>query len=909
MPDQETPDSSRQFVVKDRAQPAGGAASDLLQARILAAIAFAATLLVTVLAVGVDRQNHLHEEQATANALASTQTNLIHQRLDAALAATYALAAVIRQHDFKVTYDWFDPFARELLRYHPGIGSLQFAPNGVTSFVVPLQGNEKAIGNNLLANTKRNKEALQAIATRKLTIAGPFELLQGGTGLAGRLPIFRMGTGADDAFWGFTVALLRVEELMRSADMDRVVRAGFDYTLWRMHPDTGKPHVFARSGPESLPDGVTIKFDVPNGNWALTVQPHGGWLSQVQNEFRIKYLIAVLLSMFVGGILYLVLRQPVLLRREVEQRTQELKLANQWLARENREREAAESELKLADKVIDASAETIMITDASNWVVRVNPAFTQVTGYPQSEMLGRSPSLLNSGRHDDVFFKTMFETLRLSGHWQGEVWNRRKNGEVFPQWLGISALRDASGTVTHYVSIGSDISERKASEERIHFLAHYDALTGLPNRLLLRDRMQQAISLAERNRSKVAVLTMDLDRFKVINDTLGHQVGDELLKQVVGRLKLAIRSSDTLSRQGGDEFIIVSPDHAGAPTATKIAHKIQEQLSEPFICNGQEISVSSSIGIVLYPDDGIDFETLIKKCDIAMYHAKESGRATYRFFTDALNTHSQERLQLEADLRRALDRKEFVLYFQPQIDLADRKVVGAEALVRWMHPDKGMIPPGRFVPLAEETGLIVSMDQWVMEEACRQARAWLDEGLPALTISINLSAHQFKLPDLVERVRRSLADNQLSPQSLELELTESVLVQDVEKMIGLVAELKALGVRLAIDDFGTGYSSLAYLKRFNVDKLKIDQSFVRGEDPQDAAIVQAVIQLGHSLNLKTIAEGAETIEQVRYLHAKGCLEVQGYYFSKPLPANEFAVFLRAAAHGVIDAQAVDSGAA
>jgi diguanylate cyclase (GGDEF)-like protein/PAS domain S-box-containing protein len=884
--------------LKDRATADRELSAGLKQTRLLAALCFAAMLAVSLLLVGIDRENHLKTRQANATMLASTQANLIHQRLDAALSATYALAVVLRQHDYHASYDWFEPYARELLRYHPGISSLQYGPKGITTFVVPLAGNERAVGNNLLLNTKRNKEALQAIATRKLTLAGPFELVQGGVGLAGRLPIFTPATDKDDGFWGFAVSLIRVEELLRSADVERLARAGYDYTLWRVHPDTGAPHVFAKSGPDVLPDGVTLSFEVPNGTWSLTLLPRGGWMAEAGWEYTFKYVLASLLAVFAGGVIFVILRQPVLLRHEVETRTHELRAANELLARENREREAAQAELKLADKVIESSAESIMITDERSRIVRVNDAFCRTTGYSPEEVLGRDPSLLNSGRHDEAFFEGMYSTLRVDGHWQGEIWNRRRSGEIFPQWLGITVLKDAEGKPAHFVSIGTDISERKASEERIHYLAHYDALTGLPNRLLLRDRVQQAIVQATRSGEKVALLSLDLDRFKIVNDTLGHQTGDELLRQVVGRLKLAVRSSDTVSRQGGDEFVIVSLGHSGPQTAGRIAAKINDRLAEPFFCAGREVRVSSSIGIAMYPDDGTDFETLIKKCDIAMYHAKESGRATHRFFTDALNANSHDRLQLEADLRRAVEKQEFVLHYQPQIDLETRRVVGAEALVRWNDPARGMVPPGLFIPLAEEIGLIVPMDHWVMAEACRQARAWEDAGLPAITISVNLSALVFRQPDLIERVGATLATSGLAPERLELELTESVLVDDVEKMIETVRRLKALGVKLAIDDFGTGYSSLAYLKRFAVDKLKIDQSFVRGDDPQDAAIVQAVIQLGQSLQLKTIAEGAETEAQVQRLRSKGCYEVQGYYFSRPLPADEFVAFLRRAADGV-----------
>ena len=839
-----------------------------------------------------DRAKHRMEQQRVALSLADGQANQIIERLNGAMSSTYALATVLRQHDYKPDYAWMEPFARELLRYHPGTSNLQFSPEGITRYIVPLAGNEKAVGNNLLVRNDRNREALLAVESRKLTLAGPFDLRQGGTGLAGRLPVFKGEGKPDDPFWGFAVALVLVDHMLKSTDIERLEREGYDYLLWRKHPDTGMRHVFSRSGPVDLPDGVTLPFEVINGTWHLTLQPRKGWLTGAEREYNIRFVLALAIAVLAGWLSFRLLRQPDILRAEVEHRTAALTLVNQQLDYENRQRKEAEASLKLSDEVISATAEGIMITDDRQHVVRINRAFTRITGYSEEDVLGKSPSILNSGRHDAAFFADMFEAILHNGSWQGEIWNRRKNGEVFPQWVSVSVLRNAQGEVTHYVSIGSDISERKEAEERIHHLANYDALTGLPNRLLLRDRFQQGVALAVRNQSKLALLQLDLDRFKVINDTLGHQVGDELLRQVVARLKAVIRSSDTISRQGGDEFVILTQDHEGLRAATLIAHNIHLALKTPFRIVERDISISASIGIALYPDDGEDFDTLSKKSDIAMYHAKESGRGTHRFFTEELNVDSADRIQMEAELRGALERNEFILHFQPQVDLASGQVTGAEALIRWQHPGKGMIPPGRFIPLAEETGLIVPMDNWVMREACRQARTWVAEGLPALMMSINLSGLQFRQTDLVERVRAVLDDTGQPADCLEVELTESVLIHDVEKVLVTLAQIKALGVRLAIDDFGTGYSSLAYLKRFAVDKLKIDQSFVRGTTAEDAAIVAAVIQLGHSLNLKTIAEGAETAEHVRSLKDKGCLEVQGYYFSKPLPADEFAAFVR-----------------
>ena len=827
----------------------------------------------------------------------------IQLRLTTAVSATYALAAVLRQSDYRVDPAAFEALASELLAYHAGVSSLQYAPDGIIEHVIPLAGNEGAVGHNLLAATDRNREARLAVETRRLTLAGPFNLVQGGVGLAGRLPVFRPTSTGKVEFWGFSIALVRVPDLLEAAGVDRLGELGYRYRLWRLHPDTGRPQVFAADGeadaeadadlPELL-DPVTIDFDVPNGRWHLSAEPVAGWLSPTRIDFILKGALVLFVALALTLTLYTLLRQPLLLGRLVTRRTHELEATNARLAEEIAVRRQAEEQLRLGAMVFESSAESIMITDRSDRIVSVNDAFTRITGFSREEALGQPAILLDSGRHDAAFLKVMDEALVRDGRWQGEIWSRRKSGELFPQWLGISVLSDENGNVTHYVSIASDISERKASAERIHYLAHYDSLTGLPNRVLLRDRVQQAMVHADRQHTKIGLLLLDLDRFKVVNESLGHELGDQLLLRVVDRLREAVRTTDTISRQGGDEFLVVVPDQSGAEVAARIAEKIQRLLAQPFVIDEHEVRVTASIGIALYPDDGVDFDTLMKLCDIAMYFAKESGRATYRMYTQAMKDDSADRLAIEAELSHAVEEQQFELHYQPQIHLDGDRVIGAEALVRWNHPEKGLIPPGRFIPVAEETGLIAPIGEWVLREACRQAVAWRAEGLPPLLVSVNLSGVQFRSEGLAEQVSTVLRESGLEPEYLELELTESTLLQDVESVMRTMRELKAVGVSLAIDDFGTGYSSLSYLKRFAVDKLKIDQSFIRDLciDSDDAAIVQAVIQLGQSLNLQTIAEGTETREQVDALRAKGCMQVQGYYFSKPLPAAQFAEFLR-----------------
>lgn len=559
------------------------------------------------------------------------------------------------------------------------------------------------------------------------------------------------------------------------------------------------------------------------------------------------------------------------------------------------DRRRAEEQLKLASEAIRQSGEGILITDAQQRILSVNPAFEAVTGYLADEVCGKTPAVIASPRHDQRFYAAIHESLENTGHWRGEVWNRRKNGEVYPEWLGVSVVRGNDGRPQYFIYIFSDMSERQAAQKRIEFLAHHDPLTGLPNRLLLRDRMEQAQALAGRKHSRVALMFLDLDRFKTINDSLGHPVGDALLKEIVERLKSCVRDSDTISRQGGDEFIVLLNDVRDSEAVSRVADKIHQRMGQPIVLGSHSLITSFSIGIAIYPEDGEEFDSLLQKADTAMYHAKEAGRNGHRFFTEQMNRQVVEHLTLETQLRQALDNREFVLHYQPQLDLHEGKIVGVEALLRWNSPDGELIPPSRFIPVAEDSGMIVPIGAWVLGEACRQARAWQDAGLPPFVVAVNLSAVQFKRPDLVNTVINALVLSDLDSQWLELELTESILIQDAETTLDAVRRLKALGVRLSVDDFGTGYSSLTYLKRFAVDKLKIDQSFIRDlvSDPDDAAIVRAIIQMAHSLKPKTIAEGVENEELANLLRIFHCDEIQGYWFARPMPAADLEAFARA----------------
>jgi diguanylate cyclase (GGDEF)-like protein/PAS domain S-box-containing protein len=566
------------------------------------------------------------------------------------------------------------------------------------------------------------------------------------------------------------------------------------------------------------------------------------------------------------------------------------------LARDVSERKAAEEYQRLAAEVFENTSEGIMVTDPSGQILMVNRAFTEITGFQPEEAIGRTPAILKSGWHDEDYYRAMWSAIQETGRWQGEIRNRRKNGELYPAWLTLSAVKDDQGRIINYVGVQADISLRKDVEDRLAYLAHHDPLTGMPNRSLLLERMKHALHRAHRNGGKVGLMFIDLDRFKNINDTLGHDVGDMLLKAVAGRLTCSVREGDTIARLGGDEFVILQEDCAGEAAVATLAQKIVELLGQPFMVGEQEIYTSTSVGICLYPADGQDIQTLLKNADVAMYQAKEFGRNNYQFYKADINAKALERLNLEYSLRRALERQEFVLHYQPVVNVQSGAIVGMEALIRWVHPELGMVSPAQFIPLAEETGLILPIGDWVLETACRQAKAWQDAGLGTPRLAVNLSTRQFVQQNLVEKVESALLAAGLAPEFLELEITESVLMQDLENTISVLTRLSDMAVRLSIDDFGTGYSSLSYLKRFPLHTLKIDQSFVRDipGDPDDAAIASTIIAMSHALRLDAIAEGVETQAQRDFLQGKGCDNFQGYLFSRPVPADAFTGLLQKA---------------
>ena len=572
------------------------------------------------------------------------------------------------------------------------------------------------------------------------------------------------------------------------------------------------------------------------------------------------------------------------------------------IARDITERKMADEKVRELSLAVEGSSDWVLVTNKDGGIEYANRAVEEMSGYKKEEILGRTPRIFKSGRHDELFYKELWATILSGQTFRGIISNRKKDGGLFEVFHTITPLKDGDGNITHFISMAKDVTQQKILEEKIHRLAYYDDLTGLPNRVFHKELMARTIEIAKRNKQLFALLYMDLDNFKRINDTLGHNVGDFLLKSVAKKLSAFLRRcdyvarcqevdiEDVLSRPGGDEFLVLLHNLGEAQDAARVARRILEELSAPWDLNGREVLMTASIGISLYPNDGETVDHLLKNADAAMYHAKAEGKNNYQFYSESLNASVLELLMLESEIRKALDHGEFTLYYQPKLDASTRRITGMEALIRWNHPEKGLLLPGRFISAAETSGLIVPMAEYSLRAACVQLKRWQDEGFKPITVAVNVSGRQFDQKNLIEVVDGALRDAGLSPRCLELEITESTIMRNPDEAVRTLLALKERGIEIAIDDFGTGYSSLSYLKRLPLDFLKIDQSFVRNlaSSPSDQAIVRATIAMAHSLNLKVIAEGVETTEQMAFLCEQGCDEVQGFLFSRAVPPHEFS---------------------
>ncbi len=554
----------------------------------------------------------------------------------------------------------------------------------------------------------------------------------------------------------------------------------------------------------------------------------------------------------------------------------------------------AEEQLSVTRMVLEHAVEGVMITDQQGVILAINPAFSTITGYSEAEAVGKTPRMLRSNRQDESFYNLLWKSIHTQGYWKGELWNRRKDGEAYLQFTTITAIPDSTGKATRYIAVFHDLTPLQARDQALHYAGQHDSLTGLPNRELFMDRLAQAIGHASRKSTKLLVLFFDIDRFQNINNRLSHICGDQLLQEIAGRLKEFIREGDTLARVAGDSFAFILREIKQPEDALVVVNKLVKALSQPFVIAQNELFISVSVGITLYPDDAEHPLALVKNAEIALTRAKNAGRDTYRFYKSEMGEHVDRRLLLEKNLRLAMEKQEFILHYQPKVALKNRKVIGMEALVRWNHPQSGMISPGEFIPVAEESGLIIPMGQWILTEACRQTRAWLDAGHGPLKVAVNLSTRQFRQPGLYDMIADTLQTTGLPPASLELEITESMMVEDVEEAIKVLTRLHSLGLSITMDDFGTGYSSLSYLKRFPIQTIKIDQSFVRDlpNHEDDMAIVRTIIAMGKSLRLLVVAEGVETQEQWNFLEESQADEIQGYFYSRPLSADAFVCFLQ-----------------
>ncbi len=575
-------------------------------------------------------------------------------------------------------------------------------------------------------------------------------------------------------------------------------------------------------------------------------------------------------------------------QKKLYEYTLELEKTADDLQKNNEELQKAYEKLQLAANVFENTTEAIMVTDAKGSIISVNPAFTKITGYCEEEVFGKNPRILKSGRHNSNFYEEMWKQLFSKGRWRGEIWNRRRNGEIYPQWQNVSIIKDDQGEISHFVSVFSDVSKMKQSEQRLNYLAYHDSLTGAANRLLFYDRLQQAIWQAGRKQEKVVILFLDLDRFKSINDSLGHYVGDMVLRKVANRLQKSLRETDTISRWGGDEFTIIFPGIKQAEDSKRVAKKILSVISKNLIIENKKLQITASIGVALFPDDGLDIDVLLRNADNAMYQAKLKGKNNYQFCSENGTDVHSEKNNLEDSFKKALANNEFLLCFQPQIDIDTGILIGMEALLYWQPFNSKMISPNDFIPIAEQTGFINTLGEWVIHTACKQNKLWQDKGFNPLTMAVNLSQHQIQHKDFIQSVDHVLDETKMDPQYLEMEITENALMGNIETSKKNLAALKERGISIALDDFGTGYSSLSDLQQFPIDKLKIDRSFIQtiSNTRSDHCIATTVIAIGRNLKMAVIAEGVETKGQLDFLRHQQCHEAQGFYFSRPVIAEK-----------------------
>jgi diguanylate cyclase (GGDEF)-like protein/PAS domain S-box-containing protein len=808
-------------------------------------------------------QLHQHQRSEVA-AQASVVRARLESEINSAAHLSLGLVSYVAANP-AVTAEAFARVSERMLSYGRHVRSIALAPDNVLRHVSPLAGNEAALGLRYLDHPAQRDAVLQMMESRRFVLAGPLELVQGGIGLINRFPIYLPASPPHpERYWGLASIVLHFDTLLEASgllDDGHTVR----YALRGRDGKGAAGEVIHGDADIFRMDPVQFDVVLPDSaRWQLAAVPVDGWRSGAQNTRLIGiWLAGSLVSLAISALLGL----------------------RQLQIRRIRARNA---DLSLAGSVIQSSNAAIMITDARDRIVAVNPAFSRLTGHPREAVLGQLASSVVSTPYDASDHARFVQQIDTDSGWTGELDDRRADDAIYPKRLSVYPASSNLEGIDHYVHSFSDISERKAAERKIHHLAHHDALTGLPNRFSLQGRMEQAMADARRHGSLIAVMMIDMDHFKDINDTLGHHAGDALLVDVAQRLLRCVRQSDVVARLGGDEFVVLVTDMAATLTAADVADKIISALSAPYQVEACRLHSTPSVGIGIFPNDGTSVDVLLRNADTAMYHAKASGRNNYQFFNHGMSDNASERLALRGSLHHAIEARQFVLHYQPQIDISSGRLAGVEALVRWQHPERGLVLPDSFIPITEDSDLIIRLGEWILQEACRQHRQWKDKALN-LRISVNLSARQLRSKNLLHQIESTLIRHGLHPGELELEITESVAMDNPEAMLPMFGQLRELGVELAIDDFGTGYSSLSHLKLMPLRRLKIDRSFVKDieRNPDDAAICAAIVSLARNLGLSVVAEGVETDTQLAFLGTLGCECVQGYLFSKPLPAAEF----------------------
>lgn len=821
-------------------------------------------------------QNQRHATRADVENIAQNHAFLIRDSLNQALTLNYSFAAMVRLGQGRTNR--FDDAARELLPYFDSVSHISLSPNGIITKVYPMEGNEKSVGFNQLEDSLQNKEAIRARDTGALTLAGPINLVQGGLGVVARLPVFLDDQGGRQ-FWGFTNVIIRIERLLETANLNQLAAQGMAYELWRINPDSGERDVIAVNASEALVEPIHKSFDVPNGSWTLSVTPITGWTSSwaLIGKLMLALLVSALLA-YQAWLMVQLQRRKLSLQEAVVEQTRELLNARAHL-----------------QATLDAIPDLLFDIDINGIIHNYHTNQPDLLTVAPEKFLGKSFHQFLPEHACAIVHEALNEAAER-GVSSGKCYSLILPRGPATFELSISRKADEQDGVARFVVLSRDITQRKESEDRINNLAFFDPLTQLPNRRLLQDRLEHAIVTSQRQNTLGALLFIDLDDFKTLNDNRGHHIGDLLLIAVAERLSSAVRKQDTVARLGGDEFLVVleglgSIRERAAAQAQQVAEKILNSLNSHYLLEGQDYFNSPSIGICLFGDQAASIDELLKQADQAMYNAKSAGRNTMRFFDPEMQAATAQRFAVQNEIREALQQQQFQLYYQTQVDNTG-KIVGAEALIRWLHPQRGMIPPLDFIPIAEESGLILPMGNWIFATACEQLVSWSRTAHTAdIILSVNVSARQFQHPQFVAQLLAIIERSGADPQHLKLELTESMLVANQQDIITKMDALKVRGIKFSLDDFGTGYSSLSYLKRLPISELKIDKSFVKDilTHANDVAIARMIIRLAQSMELTVIAEGVETKEQRDWLENEGCFKYQGYYFSRPVPIDKFPV--------------------